>query len=67
VLVVQLGTGTDLVHGDLGEQAATIARATTAESTLCRIDAVLRCREAVDASVAPLLAVEALALALRAA
>ena len=67
VLVVQLGAGSDLVHADLGEQAAKLARATTAESTLCRIDAVLQCREAVGASVAPLLAVESLALALRTA
>ena len=65
VLVLQLGTRTELVHGDLGEQAATLARATTAEATLRRVDAVLACRAAVDASVAPLLAVEALALALR--
>lgn len=65
VLVLQLGTGAELVHADLGEQAATIARSTTPESTLCRIDAVLGCRTAVDAAVAPLLAVEALALALR--
>ena len=67
VLVVQLGTGSDLVHGDLSEQVAVIARATSPESTLCRIDAVLACRVAIDASVAPLLAVEALALALRTA
>jgi DNA polymerase-3 subunit delta' len=65
VLVIQLGTGTPLVHGDLGEQAATIARATTAEATLRRIEAVLGCREALDANVAPLLAVESMALALR--
>lgn len=65
VLVVQLGTGTELVHADLAEQAAAIARSTTAESTLRRVDAVLACRVAVDANVAPLLAVEALALALR--
>ena len=65
VLLLQLGTGTALVHADLAEQAATIARATTPESTLRRIDAVLHCREAVDANVAPLLAVEAMALALR--
>ena len=65
VLVVQLATGTELVHGDVGEQTAVIARATTAEDTLRRIDAVLACREAVDAAVAPLLAVEALALTLR--
>ena len=65
VLLLQLGTGTALVHADLAEQSATIARATTPESTLRRIDAVLACREALDANVAPLLAVEAMALALR--
>ena len=65
VLVVQLGTGSPLVHGDLGEQAATVARATSPESTLRRLDAVAGCRAALDANVAPLLAVEAMALALR--
>lgn len=65
VLVVQLASGTELVHVDLAEQTATIARATEPEATLRRIDAVLACRAAVDANVAPLLAVEALALQLR--
>ena len=65
VLQLQLGTGASLVHGDLRDQAATIARATSAASTLRRIDAVLACREALDANVAPLLAVEAMALSLR--
>jgi DNA polymerase-3 subunit delta' len=65
VLQLQLRTGADLVHADLVDQAATIARATTAESTLRRIDAVLACREALDANVAAQLAVEAMALALR--
>jgi len=65
VLQLQLGTGATLVHGDLRDQAGTIARATTAASTLRRVDAVLACREALDANVAPLLAVEAMALALR--
>ncbi|MCW2779075.1 MAG: polymerase subunit delta [Frankiales bacterium] len=65
VLTVQLGTGSDLVHADLGEQAAAIARATTPESTVHRLDAITGCREALDANVAPLLAVEAMALALR--
>ena len=65
VLQLQLGTGTPLVHADLAEQAATIARATSAEATLRRIDAVLQCRDRLDANVAPLLAVEAMALALR--
>ena len=65
VLQVQLATGAELVHGDLAEQTGTIARATTPESTLRRVDAVLACREALDANVNPLLAVEAMALALR--
>ncbi|MDT7537314.1 MAG: polymerase subunit delta [Actinomycetota bacterium] len=65
VLVIQLGTGTLAVHGDLAETAATIARATTPESTLRRIEAVLACRTALDGNVAPLLAVESMALALR--
>jgi DNA polymerase-3 subunit delta' len=62
---LQLRTGATLVHGDLRDQAATIARATSAPATLRRIDAVLACREALDANVAPLLAVEAMALSLR--
>ena len=66
VLTLQLGAGAALVHGDLAEQAATIARATAPEGTLRRIDAVLACRTAIDANVAPLLAVEAMALAVRA-
>jgi len=65
VLQHQLGTGAALVHGDLREQSASIGHATTPASTLRRLDAVLACREALDANVAPLLAVEAMALALR--
>lgn len=65
VLAHQLGGGVDLVHVDLGEQTAQLARATSPESTLRRIDAVLACREALDANVAPLLAVESMALSLR--
>jgi len=65
VLVVQLGASVGPVHADLGAQAAVIARATTPESTLRRIDSVLACRQALDLNVAPLLAVEAMALALR--
>ena len=65
VLTLQLRTGTSLVHGDLAEQAAVIARSTSPESTLRRIDAVLSCRDALDANVNQLLAVEAMALALR--
>jgi DNA polymerase-3 subunit delta' len=65
VLALQLRTGSAPVHADLGEQAATIARGSAPEATLRRIEAVLACRESIDTNVAPLLAVEALALALR--
>lgn len=65
VLTLQIGAGVPVVHPDATEQAAAIARSTSPESTLRRIDAVLACREALDANVAPLLAVEAMALALR--
>jgi DNA polymerase-3 subunit delta' len=65
VLSLQLATGAALVHGDLADQSARIASATTPEDTLRRIDAVLGCREAIDGNVAPQLAVEAMALALR--
>ena len=65
VLALQLGAGATAVHADLSEQAATIARGSTAEQTLRRIDAVLACRVAIDANVAPLLAAEAMALTLR--
>lgn len=65
VLTRQLQTGSPPVHADLGEQARVIAEGSTPAQTLRRIDAVLACREAIDANVAPLLAVEAMALALR--
>ena len=65
VLAVQLGTGAAPVHPDLAEQAATLARSASPEQTLRRVDAVLACRTAIDANVAPQLAVEAMALALR--
>jgi DNA polymerase-3 subunit delta' len=65
VLVLQLGAQSRAVHGDLADAAATIAGATPAEATLRRIEAVLDCRTALDGNVAPLLAVESMALALR--
>ena len=64
VLVIQLGTPVDLVNPDLSSVAQRLAQASTPEATLRRIEAVLACREAVDLNVEPLLAVEAMALAL---
>jgi len=66
VLAVQLDASVDLNNGELRPTVVKIARAGTPESTLRRIEAILACREAVEANVAPLLAVEAMTLAVRA-
>ena len=66
VLAVQLGTDVDLVNADAAPEIERIAHASTPEATLRRIDAVLAARTAIDGNVAPLLAVEAMTLALRA-
>jgi DNA polymerase III subunit delta' len=64
VLMVQLGTGLELVNPDLVTSVQRLAQTSAPEATLRRIEAVLACREAVDLNVAPLLAVEAMALSL---
>ncbi|MEH3075341.1 MAG: DNA polymerase III subunit delta' [Quadrisphaera sp.] len=65
VLVVQLGAGVDLVNAELAREVASLARRGTPEQTLTRLDAVATARRRIAASVSPLLAVEAMALALR--
>jgi DNA polymerase III subunit delta' len=64
VLVLQLGAQVELLNGDLQRSLERIASTSTPESTLRRVEAVLACREAVDTNVAPLLAVEAMAVSL---
>jgi DNA polymerase III subunit delta' len=66
VLALQLGAPVEPTNAELRPTLQKLARSGTPESTLRRIEAVLACREAVDANVAPLLAVEAMTLALRA-
>jgi DNA polymerase-3 subunit delta' len=63
-LVVQTGGGVDLVNEESRRDIESLARAGSPESTVRRIQAILECREALEASVAPLLAVEALMIAL---
>jgi DNA polymerase-3 subunit delta' len=65
VLTIQLDGGVRLVNEDLSDRSARLAQASRPEHTLRRIEAVMACREAVAANVNPLLAVEAMALALR--
>ncbi|GJF28367.1 DNA polymerase III subunit delta [Kitasatospora sp. NE20-6] len=66
VLALQLGSAGRLANQDQRPALERIAAAGPAESTLRRIEAVLACREALDRNVDPLLAVEAMTLALRA-
>ncbi|MBR7835313.1 DNA polymerase III subunit delta' [Actinospica durhamensis] len=70
VLAVQLtggsgaGHGPEPVHADQRAQVAEIAAGSRPEETLRRVDAILGARQAIAANVAPLLAVEAMAVSL---
>jgi DNA polymerase-3 subunit delta' len=66
VLSVQVGAGVDLVNDDVRPAIVKVAHASTPEQTLRRIEAVLAARDAIDANVSPLMAVEAMTIALRA-
>ncbi|GIG27798.1 DNA polymerase III subunit delta' [Cellulomonas marina] len=65
VLVVQLDAGVDLVNLDHDEDVRALGAASTPEQTLRRMDAVGQARTRLAGNVAPLLAVEAMAVALR--
>lgn len=65
VLMVQLGTGSELVNAELSPDVERMARSTTAEETLRRIEAVFEAREQMlEFNVPPLLALESLMVAL---
>ncbi|MFF1416723.1 DNA polymerase III subunit delta' [Streptomyces sp. NPDC058280] len=66
VLALQLGSRVALANGDVQDALDRIARASTPERTLRRIEAIVACRQALDRNVAPLLAVESMAVSLRA-
>jgi DNA polymerase-3 subunit delta' len=65
VLTLQLGSPVELVNADRAPELRSAAAAGTPEATLRRLEAIMVCRERLDANVNPLLAVEAMALALR--
>jgi DNA polymerase-3 subunit delta' len=65
VLALQLGSRVALANTDAEDALERLARSSTPESTLRRIEAIAACREALDRNVAPLLAVEAMTMALR--
>ncbi|MFB7089642.1 DNA polymerase III subunit delta' [Streptomyces sp. NPDC056296] len=66
VLALQLGSRVAIANADAEEALDRLARGSSPESTLRRIEAIAACGEALDRNVPPLLAVEAMAMALRA-
>lgn len=64
VLVRQFGADVSLTNAELEAEITTAARATTPEVTVRRMQAIGEARERIEANVAPLLAVEALMVAL---
>jgi DNA polymerase-3 subunit delta' len=64
VLAAQFGAPVAPVHTDAAEAAVAAAARWSPESTLRRVEAVLACREAIDANVKPRIAVEAMMLVL---
>ncbi|MBT3163489.1 DNA polymerase III subunit delta' [Streptomyces sp. Vc74B-19] len=66
VLALQLGSRIALANTDAEDTLERLARNSTPEATLRRIEAIAACGEALDRNVAPLLAVEAMTMALRA-
>ncbi|MGQ4425942.1 DNA polymerase III subunit delta' [Streptomyces violaceoruber] len=65
VLALQLGSRVAIANADAEDALERLARGSTPESTLRRIEAVAACGEALDRNVPPLLAVEAMTMALR--
>lgn len=65
VMTVQTGAGVGLVNEEMRIDVTALARRSTAEQSLRRIQAILSAREALEANVAPTLALEAMMLSLR--
>ena len=65
VLVTQLGADIDLVNATHAGAVADLAAATTPAQTVARIDAIGVARRRIAANVTPLLALEAMMVALR--
>ena len=64
VLALQLGADVELANADREPDLGKLAAASEPSRTVRKIEAIMRCRERLAASVAPLLAVEELTLAL---
>ncbi|MFE9970646.1 DNA polymerase III subunit delta' [Streptomyces hirsutus] len=66
VLALQLGSRVAIANADAEDTLERLARDNSPESMLRRIEAIDACRDALDRNVTPLLAVEAMTMALRA-
>jgi DNA polymerase III subunit delta' len=66
VLAMQFGAEVELANAERESDLRVLAESSEPRTTVRRIEAVMRCRERLAASVAPLLAVEEMALALAA-
>ncbi|WP_329383434.1 DNA polymerase III subunit delta' [Streptomyces sp. NBC_01351] len=66
VLALQLGSSVAIANEEIRHDLDRIARESGPERTLRRIEAIIACRDALDRNVAPLLAVEAMTMSLRA-
>ncbi|MGO9780186.1 MAG: DNA polymerase III subunit delta' [Streptosporangiaceae bacterium] len=64
VLMIQANAGIELANSDHEAELRELASASSPEATLHRIEAIMRCRERLAASVAPLLAVEEMTVSL---
>jgi len=64
VLAVQFGADVELANAGQRDELGSIAAASSPEATLRKLAAIMACRQRLAASVAPLLAVEELTLAL---
>ena len=64
VLAVQFGADVELANAGQRDELGRIAAASSPEATLRKLEAIMACRERLAASVAPLLAVEEMTLAL---
>jgi DNA polymerase III subunit delta' len=64
VLAIQLGASVELANASREPDLRRVAESSDRGTTVRRIEAIMRCRERLAASVAPLLAVEELTLAL---
>src|SRR5690606_33996628 len=67
VLAVALGSSAELVNAELRDRIEEQARTGGPERALRAVDEIRACREAIEGNVSPLLAVEAMTLALRSA